>query len=293
MPPIIHLVDASPYIFRAYFSSPDTITDSQGRPVNAIYGFASFLVRYLREHHPSHIAVAFDESLTTSFRNEIYPPYKAQRELPPPDLVDQLRSCKDVARAMGTAPFADLRFEADDIIATLIERLREEDCSFTIVSPDKDLAQLVNDRITLFDFARDARLGPLEVLEKFGVRPHQIPDLLGLAGDRVDNIPGVRGIGPKTASALLEAFPSLEEIYDHLDQVESLPIRGAASLARKLAAHRAEALLSKALATVSREVPFEISLVEIEYGGPSREMIEELFDRFGFDTLRDRVLALA
>jgi len=285
----VHLVDASPYIFRAFFSLPDSITDREGAPANAVYGFAGFLIKLVETEAPSHLALAFDRSLTTSFRNEIYPEYKAGRELPPPELEAQIDSCYALAEAFGAAAFIDERYEADDLIATLCDRLTAVGHGSVIVTADKDLAQLVTDRVELFDFARDERYGPAEVVEKFGVRPNQIADFLGLAGDAVDNIPGVSGVGKKSAVALLEAFPSLEAIYDRLDEVPALPVRGAEALRRKLEAGREAAFLSKRLATVARDAPAEADLDALAYRGADPERLDPLFERLGFGTIRDRI----
>ncbi len=287
-PPMIHLIDASPYVFRAYFSLPDSIRDRKGRPANAVYGFASFLLRYVQDEQPAFAGVAFDQSLTTSFRNEIYPQYKAQRVLPPPELEAQLEDCRAFAAAFGLRTWADAQFEADDFIATAIHRFAGE--QFVIVTSDKDLAQLVSPQISLYDFAKQERSGPEEVRAKFGVAPEQMTDLLGLAGDAVDNIPGVRGIGPKTAVALLDSFGSLEQLYDRLDEVARLPIRGAMGVQQKLRDAREIALLSKQLATVSVEAPVTENLEDLRYRGPDREALEQLMDRLGFGTLRERVL---
>lgn len=287
--PTVHLVDASPYVFRAFFSLPDSITDPRGEPVHAVYGFAGFLLKLLDQEDPTHLAVAFDGSLTTSFRNEIYPEYKAQREPPPPELEAQLGACRDVARALGAATFVDDRYEADDILGALWRRARRDEHRVVVVTSDKDLAQLVDEETILFDFARDTRYDEAAVVEKFGVRPAQIPDYLGLAGDSVDNIPGVTGVGPKSAQALLAAFDALEDALDRLDEVAQLPVRGARSLARKLDEQREIALLSKRLATVALEAPYDVAPAELAWHGAHREQVEEVFDRLGFGTIRERI----
>lgn len=284
--PTFHLIDASPYIFRAYFSLPASLVDRTGRPSNAVQGYAGFLLRYLETEKPTHVAVAFDESLTTSFRNELYPAYKAQRELPPAELEAQLDDCRALTEAMGLASFANETYEADDYIATLELRFRDTGNSFIVVSPDKDLAQLVSDRVTLFDFAKDLRYGPAEVRAKFGVAPSQIADLLGLMGDAVDNIPGVRGIGPKRAAALLDAFGTLDALLEGLDRVPSLPIRGAKGVAGKLAASREIALLSRRLATVSTEAPVNVTEESLRVGRPDPARLEPLLARLGLGAVR-------
>ncbi|MEM1201625.1 MAG: hypothetical protein AAGN66_00200 [Acidobacteriota bacterium] len=190
MTPRIHLVDASPYIFRAFFSLPPSLKSAAGLPANATYGFAGFLLKLLADEGVSHLALAFDESLTTSFRNDFYPEYKAQRELPNPDLERQLKGCVALAEALGIATFASPRYEAEDLLATVGAPLVEAGASAVIVSSDKDLMQLVTDRVELFDFARGERYGPAEVMVKFGVRPGQIADYLGLAGTASTTSPG-------------------------------------------------------------------------------------------------------
>jgi DNA polymerase-1 len=286
----VHLVDASPYIFRAHFSLPSSIKTPDGSPAAAAYGFTSFLLKLIADEHPTHLAVTFDRSLNSSFRNEIYPAYKQQRVLPPPELEAQLDACVEIADALGTATFIDDRYEADDLIGALCRGLGREGHGAVIVTSDKDLAQLVGAQVCLLDFSKELRLGPEAVREKFGVRPDQITDYLGLAGDAVDNIPGVKGIGGKSAAELLGRFGHLEDLYARLDELPWLPIRGAKSLHAKLAANRDIAFLSKQLATVSHEVPgVSADLESLEYRGAEREKVEALFARLGFNKIRDRV----
>ena len=284
-----YLIDASPYIFRAHFSMPSSLEDPQGRPVGAAYGFASFLLKLLVDEQPSHLAVAFDGSLTSSFRNTIYPEYKAKRETPPKELVRQLADCRRVAECLGMATFIDDSFEADDLIGTLSTLASGTDQPTVIVTSDKDLAQLVSNNVTLLDFAKETLYSVPEVEEKFGVRPDQIVDLLALAGDAVDNIPGVRGIGSKTAVALLQAFGDLETVYERLDEVEELPIRGASSVSAKLESGREMAFLSQQLATVHCQVPLKVTLEDLAYFGADRDCVEALFEKLGFDRIRQRI----
>lgn len=286
----VHLVDASPYIFRAHFSLPGSIKTPDGSPAAASYGFTSFLLKLIADEKPSHLAVTFDRSLNSSFRNEIYPAYKEQRVLPPPELEAQLDACVEIAAALGTATFIDDRYEADDLIGALCHGLERAGHGAVIVTSDKDLAQLVNGQVSLFDFSKGLRLGPEAVFEKFGVRPDQITDFLGLAGDSVDNIPGVKGIGPKSAAELLAHFGHLEDLYARLDELRWSNIRGAKSLHAKLAASREIAFLSKQLATVAPEVPgVKADLKSLEYQGADPAKVEELFKRLGFNKIRERV----
>ncbi len=290
MPPhTIHLVDASPYIFRAYYSVPGSIRTPGGVKANAVYGFASFLVKLIADDKVTHLGVTFDRNLNGSFRNRLYPPYKAQRQAPPDDLVAQIDPCLEVAQALGAAVFIDDEYEADDLIATLAARLTPAGHRIVIVTSDKDLAQLVSDQVTLFDFGKGERYDAAAVKAKFGVRPDQITDLLGLAGDSVDNIPGVKGIGPKSAADLLEAYDHVEDIYEQLDAVRFAKIRGAKSLYFRLGESRDEALLSKVLATVATDAPADGDADSLVYRGADRKAVDAMFDRFGFKTLRDRI----
>lgn len=284
----LYLVDASPYIFRAHFSVPATIQTPDGRPAAASYGFATFMLRLLAEEKPSHLAMAFDRNLMGSFRNDDFPAYKQQRTPPPPEIEEQIDTCLAISRALGAASFIDDRYEADDIIATLLARHPERPA--VIVTSDKDLAQLVNDHVTLYDLAKATRYDSDAVREKFGVRPDQIPDYLGLAGDAVDNIPGVKGIGAKSAADLLVRFDHLEDLYANLDKVPWLPLRGAKSIHAKLAEQKEMAFLSRRLATVARDAPgLPTDLDALAYRGADTAAAEALFERLGFSSMRERV----
>ena len=257
--PTVYLVDASIYIFRAWFSVPDSMRGENGTPINAVYGFCRFLIELLERTEATHVAVAFDESLTKSFRNEIYPPYKMNRELPPQELSNQFSLCKRLAEAAGLYCVGHDRYEADDIIATLSLSMRGQGFRNVVVTGDKDLAQLIHGNDYWWDFARNIQLNSAKVEEKFGVPPQAIQDYLGLCGDAVDNIPGVSGVGPKTATALLQAFGTVEGVYDNLSEISSLKIRGAKTLAAKLRLDEENAHLSKLLATVAYDAPIDTS----------------------------------
>lgn len=287
--PKVLLVDASPYIFRAHFALPSSLVDREGRASNAVYGFGSFLVKLVADESPTHLAVAFDGSLTSSFRNELYPDYKRQRELPPPDLEAQLEDCRALAHGFGAVTFVDERYEADDLVGTLCAQLPGE--RVVVVTSDKDLAQLVNERVEWLDYSKQRRYGPAEVRERFGVSPGRIPDLLGLAGDPVDNIPGVQGIGPKTALALLEHFDSVEDLCARPERIAELGLRGGARLQRLVQAQTDVALLSKQLATVARDAPARAALDDLRLRPPRRAALDALFGRLGFEALHGRILA--
>ena len=285
----LYLVDASPYLFRAHYSLPDSIKSPDGQRTGATYGFASFLLKLIADEKPTHLGVAFDRNLNGSFRNEYYPAYKAQRDEPPPEIVAQIDPSLEVSSALGAATFIDDRYEADDLIATLCAKLLPRGHRAVIVTSDKDLTQLVSDQVTLLDFGKGERYTPAEVQEKFGVRPDQITDLLALAGDPVDNIPGVPGIGRKTAADILAVFGHVEDVYARLDELRGSKLRGAQKLAAKLAEHRDIALLSKKLATVATDAPVRAGLRDLAYHGADQDRVEQLFDRLGFKRIRDRV----
>ncbi|HEX8170906.1 MAG TPA: 5'-3' exonuclease H3TH domain-containing protein [Thermoanaerobaculia bacterium] len=266
--PTVHLIDASPYLFRAWFSLPRTIVDNNGRPLNAVYGFVQFLKKYLADERPTHIAVAFDRHFNQSFRNDYYADYKAHREASPPELDAQVDPCVEAVQALGVATFIDERYEADDLIATILAKTRASKASYVIVTSDKDLAQLVDERVTLCDPARKLRFDAAAVEEKFGVRPDQIVDFLALAGDAVDDIPGVRGIGPKTAADLLRRFGTLEGIYEAVPRLRLSGKRAEATLAAKLAEDVQLAGMSKRLATVAADAPMKnVTLDDLRYRG--------------------------
>ena len=286
----VHLVDASPYIFRAHFSLPGSIRTPAGEPAAASYGFTSFLLKLIADEKPTHLGVAFDRHLSASFRNDFFPAYKAQRVKPPAEIEAQIDVCLEIAAALGAATFIDDRYEADDLIGTLCTGLEEAGHGAVIVTSDKDLAQLVTERTTLLDFGKGVRYTAATVREKFGVRPDQMTDFLGLAGDTVDNIPGVKGIGATSAAELLARFDHLEDLYARLDELPWLPVRAARSLHAKLAAARDTAFLSKRLATVERAVPkIDGALASLAYRGADPARVDALFQRLGFKGIRERV----
>ena len=205
------------------------------------------------------------------------------------ELEAQLDFCREVAGALGVASFIDDRYEADDIIATLARPLTAAGHRVVVVTSDKDLAQLVGPRVSLYDFGKGERMGPAEVEEKFGVPPERIADLLGLAGDTVDNIPGVKGVGKKTAAALIAALGDLPTVYARLDEVAGLPLRGAVALAQKLAEQKEMALLSRRLATVADDAPFTATLDDFALAGADRARVDRLFARLGFERTRERI----
>lgn len=285
-----YLVDASIYVFRAWFSMPDSMTDASGWPVNAVYGYTSFLCQLIEQQRPEYMAIAFDESLTSCFRNEIYPDYKANREPAPEELKRQFALCRKVSELMGISCYSDKRYEADDLIGTLAHKMRRQKFKSVIVSGDKDLAQLLQRGDQLFDFAKNNRYGHSHIREKFGVKPAQMVDLLALAGDAVDNIPGVPGIGKKTAVALLEKFSSLEKLYNNLHRIDSLELRGSKRIRSLLEEHEQQALLSQKLATIHCNAPVKAGVRLLRRQTPDYKALQRLFNRLNFgERIRQRI----
>ena len=273
-----YLIDASVYVFRAYYSMPDDIVDNDGNPVNALYGYCRFLGDFIEKVNPEHVAVLFDESLTTSFRTQIYPEYKANRDPAPEELKRQFGQCRRYTRALGLLEWGSPEYEADDLIGTLVEHGRTVERPSTIVSRDKDLAQLLGQEDVFWDFAGKGKIRYEQVRDVFGVVPEQIADFLALAGDAVDNIKGVPGVGKKTASVLLEQFGSLENIYNNLDRVHEINVRGAKTLGAKLDTHRDAAFLSRKLTGIACDAPIDDAERAMQRSQPSLGDINALFD---------------
>jgi DNA polymerase-1 len=288
--PLVHLFDGHVYIFRAYYSLPP-MEASDGTPCNAAYGFANTLIRYATDEDPSHIGVCFDASMT-SFRNAVEPGYKAQRPETPDDLEPQFDLCHEISVALGFATYEVDDYEADDLLGTLCREVVSRRGRARILTTDKDLCQLVreDERVVVHDLAKDKTYDADGVREKFGVSPSQIPDYLGLVGDTIDNLPGVPGVGAKSAGAVLRVFDSIEDIPDEFEKWSEVEVRGARRLAEKISEHRDRALKTKELATVLRRVPgVNPSLGDLAYRGADRERTEELFGRLGWNRIRDRI----
>ena len=276
-----YLIDASVYVFRAYYSMPDDMVDDDGNPVNALYGFCRFIGDFMESVTPEYVAVLFDESLSKSFRTEIYPEYKANRDPAPPELKRQFQQCRRYVRALGIMECASPRYEADDLIGTLVTHGRTQGRPSTIVSRDKDLTQLLTKEDVFWDFSGKGKLRYEQIPESFGVWPEQIADFLALAGDAVDNIKGVPGVGKKTASVLLEHFGSLEEIYGNLDKVHEVNVRGAKTLSTKLEAHKDDAMLARRLTGIACDAPIENAETAMQPSAPRLGDINALFDEAG------------
>ncbi len=292
---MVYLIDASVFVFKSWYSIPDDMLDPAQNPVNALYGFTRFLGDFLEEMRPEYVAVAFDENRGEHcVRATIYPEYKANREPAPPELKQQFERCRAVTRALGLADCADVAFEADDLIATLAARMRGNGHKVTILSRDKDLAQVLHQGDVLWDYPTGRRVAYDQVPEVFGVRAEQIADFLALTGDAVDNIKGVRGVGPKTAAALLNQFPTVSDIYANLEAVGRLGIRSAATLPEKLRSHRAEVDLAQQLTRVRYDAPVAADESTLRRRLPDLPQLNALYDGAGFgESLRRQARRIA
>ena len=266
---------------------PPDMMDADGNATHALYGFARFLSDLLESVRPERIGVAFDISRANeiTFRNGIYPAYKANRESPPVSLERQFGLCREFCRHLGLAEFATSEYEADDIIGTLAARSRAAGLRNVVVSRDKDLSQLIRDGDVFWDYTGNARYHYHQISPRFGVVPELIADFLALTGDSVDNIPGVPGIGKKTAAELFAIFGSLDELYANLHRVSALKLRGAAAVAARLLAHKDNAYLARRLTGIVCDLPLEVTLDELKPRRPDTEGLEAFFDRHGFGNI--------
>ncbi|GAA4870613.1 5'-3' exonuclease [Luteimonas vadosa] len=290
----LYLVDASLYVFRAWHSMPpDQFHDGDGWPTNAVHGFARFILDLLERERPRHIVIAFDEALDSCFRNALYPEYKANRDPAPQELKRQFAYCKALCATLGLVVLSHSEYEADDLIGSALHVARLQGYRGVIVSADKDLSQLLAGADEQWDFARGLRWGAKGVKARHGVEPGQIADYLALCGDAIDNIPGVPGIGAKTAAILLAHFGSLDALLERIDEVPFLRFRGAAQAAARLRAHREQALLCRQLATIALDAPLEPATAPFARGDAEADTLHALCEALHFGPLTRRRLHAA
>lgn len=286
--PII-LVDGSSYLFRAYHSPPH-LTNSKGEATGAIYGVINMLNSLVRQYQPEKMIVIFDAKGPT-FRNEMYSEYKANRPPMPDDLRSQIAPIHSIIKAMGLPLLAIEGVEADDVIGTIAQQQAEQGNHVLISTGDKDMAQLVNDKVTLINTMTNTIMTPSGVVDKFGIGPELIIDYLALMGDKVDNIPGVPGVGEKTAVALLQGLGSIEHIYQNLDKVADLGFRGSKSMAAKLQDNESQLTLSYQLATIKLDVEHGINNDDMLVQKPDTAQLAELYRECEFKRWLAEVLA--
>lgn len=275
------LVDGSGFLFRAFHALP-VLTRPDGTPVNAVLGFTNMLLKLLDDLQATHVAVIFD-SARESFRNEIFPEYKANRPDPPEELIPQFPLVREATRAFKVACLERPGFEADDLIATYTRHAQADGYDVMIVSSDKDLMQLVSDRVSMFDALKNRRIGPAEVKEKFGVGPEQVVDVQALAGDSTDNVPGVPGIGVKTAAQLIQAYGDLDSLLARASEIKQPKRR------QSLIEFAEQARLSRELVRLRDDVPTDVTVSQLLRQDPDPAQLLAFLDEQGFRSVIAKV----
>ncbi|HIF9314255.1 TPA: DNA polymerase I [Photobacterium damselae] len=283
------LIDGSSYLYRAYHAAPN-FTNSEGQPTGAVYGVINMLRSMLRQFSTEHIAVIFDAKGKT-FRDEMFADYKANRPPMPDDLRGQIEPLHAVIKAMGLPLISISGVEADDVIGTLATQASKAGMPVLISTGDKDMAQLVDENITLINTMTDVVMDPVGVVEKFGIGPELIIDYLALMGDKVDNIPGVPGVGEKTAKALLTGIGGLDALYDRLDEIPALGFRGSKTMPKKLLDNKEGAYLSYQLATIKLDVELDITPQELVKAEPDVDELTRLFGQLQFRRWLEEMLS--
>jgi DNA polymerase-1 len=282
----VYVVDALNYIFRAYHSLPDNITSPSGMLTNAVLGYARTLLRIIKERKPEYMAAAFEKD--TSFRSSIFAGYKANRKQPPAELEAQFDYCRKITSAMGVACLEFDDYEADDVIGTIATLMPPLGHPVIIVTGDKDMSQLVCNTVLVYDIAKEHWMDEAGVREKFGVEPTQIPDLLALHGDHVDNIPGVFGVGEKTARQILSVCSTVEDLVD-VQLGSRLSFRGRDEILRRIRENIETVRTSRRLATICRDVPIEISPQLLRYRRGDQTVLESLCTELGLVKVLDEI----
>lgn len=274
----LYIIDGSSYIFRAYFGIRQFLSTSQGFPTNALYGFINMLQKVVKDEKPDFLCVAFDSKEKT-FRHDIYPDYKANRDTPPEDLARQFPYFEPLVEAYNISSLRVPGFEADDIIGTLALQGFKAGYRVVIVSGDKDMMQLVNPEVQMLDTMKNKWYGVKEVEEKFGVPPEKVIEVMGLMGDASDHIPGVKGVGPKTAAELIKKYGSIDELYQGIDEIDKKKLKA------KLVQDKEQAFLSRKLAAINTAIKLDCSLEELKVRPPKKEDLKKLFSEFEFSSL--------
>ncbi|MEL6179268.1 MAG: 5'-3' exonuclease H3TH domain-containing protein, partial [Myxococcota bacterium] len=277
----LYIVDGSGYIFRAYYARSHLST-TQGFPTGALFGFVNMMRKLMDTFDPAYLAVAFDAT-RTSFRHDIYAEYKANRSAPPDELALQMPRVRDIVRAFRIPVLEQEGVEADDLIATMVRKAKEVGVPVTIISSDKDLMQLISDDVTMVDTMRDREFKVEDVIERFQVPPEQVSEVMGLAGDNSDNVPGVPGIGEKTAGKLIKEYGTIENLLNNLDKV------GGKKRRANLSEYGEQALMSRKLVQLKDDCPIEFDLDKLKLTEPDYEALSGLFREFEFFSLLKRL----
>ena len=279
--PLLALVDGSNYLYRAYYAIP-ALTNSKGFPTNAIYGFTTMLMKLLRDLSPDYAVVTFDLKGPTTRHGE-FEDYKATRKPMPDDLIPQVPFIKEVVRGFSVCLLEKQGIEADDLIGTLTVQAAEKGWRTAIISGDKDLMQLISDSVTMVDTMKDKTYDAAAVREKFGVGPDKVVEILGLMGDTSDNIPGVPGIGPKTAKRLIEEYGSVEAVIENAEKLHNVKLR------ESFRQHAGQARLSRQLALIRKDIDIDFNLQDAARLEPDRELLTRLFSEFEFSSLLQQI----
>ena len=279
--PKLFLIDGSSYIFRAFYAIGH-LSNAKGLPTNAIYGFTQMLLKVLKQHQPDYLAVIFDSKAPT-FRSEVYKEYKANRSAMPEELVPQIPYIKKITEGYRIATLEREGYEADDLIGTVAKSVGPE-VDVVIITGDKDILQLVNDRIQVYDTMKEKKFGVEEVVQRFGVHPEQVVEVMGLAGDAIDNIPGVPGIGEKTAIQLIKIYGSVENLLTHVEEIPQKKLK------ENLKTHGDLARLSRQLATIHTDVPICYQLKDFSLSPPDLKNLKEIFKELEFNKLLRELL---
>ena len=279
--PLVALVDGSNYLYRAFYAIP-LLTNSKGFPTNAIYGFTNMLLKLLRDLAPDYIVISFDLKGPTA-RHEEFADYKATRKPMPDDLRPQIPFIKDIVRGFSIPVLEKQGVEADDIIGTLAQRVSKQGWRTVIVSGDKDLMQLVDENVTMIDTMKDKTYDVAAVKERFGVGPDKVVEILGLMGDTSDNIPGVPGIGPKTAQRLIEEYGSVEAVLQNTENLKNVKLR------ESFRKYAEQARLSRQLANIRKDIEFDFDIQDAARKEPDKELLAQLFSEFEFSSLLQEI----
>ena len=271
----LYLIDGSSYIFRAFFGVRQQLSTSKGFPTNALYGFINMLQKVIREEKPDYLVVAFD-SPDKTFRHKIYPNYKANRDAPPEELSRQFPYFEPLVTAYGLSSIRRPGFEADDIIGTLAKKGKQKGLEIVIVSGDKDMMQLISPHIYMLDTMKNKKFMDKEVVEKFGVQADKVVEVMGLMGDSSDHIPGVTGVGPKTAAELIRKFGSIEALYKRIDEVEKKNVK------EKLERDKENAFMSRELVCIDTAMDLEFNSDLMKLGKIDSAKLKKMFEEFEF-----------
>jgi len=274
----LYLIDGSSYIFRAFYGIRQNLSNSKGLPTNALYGFTTMLQKVVREEEPDYLAVVFDSKAKT-FRHKIYPQYKANRDEPPEDLKAQFPHFEPLVEAYNIVSLRQDGYEADDIIGTLAVQGEKEGLEVVIVSGDKDMMQLIGPHVHMLDTMKNKKFGKKEVEEKFGVTPDKVIEVMGLMGDSSDNIPGVSGVGPKTAADLIQKFGSIKKLYEEIGSVDKVKLR------EKLERDKDNAFLSRKLVILDTQMKLDRTIKDLQRKEPNKAELNKILAELEFTSL--------